>query len=108
VPSIYREPFGLVALEANAAGIPVVASDTGGLPDIIVHGENGLLVRPADPLALRDAIQTLVDDPGLRKRMGAAGRLRSALFTADAVVPQFENAYEAALRKKADPSEGFQ
>jgi glycosyltransferase involved in cell wall biosynthesis len=101
VPSIWREPFGLVALEASAAGIPVVASDTGGLPDIIVHGQNGLLVPPADPVALRNALQTLLDDPDLRKRMGVAGRLRSALFMADAVVPQIENAYKAVLRKKA-------
>lgn len=77
VPSLWREPFGLVAVEAMAAGLPVVASDTGGLSDIVRPGETGLLVPPGDAEALAAALETLLDDAGLRARMGAAGRIQA-------------------------------
>lgn len=74
VPSVWEEPFGLVAVEAMATGRPVVASQTGGLQDIVHHGETGLLVPPGDAEALAEALATLLDDPALAARMGAAGR----------------------------------
>ena len=77
VPSIWHEPFGLVAVEAMAAGRPVVASRSGGLADIIADGETGVLVPPGDPAALADAIARLIEDPDTRARMGAAGRRRA-------------------------------
>ncbi|HOJ68105.1 MAG TPA: glycosyltransferase family 4 protein [Candidatus Hydrogenedentes bacterium] len=77
VPSVWHEPFGLVAVEAMATGRPVVASRTGGLADIIVDGETGILVSPGDPEALADAIAKLLSEPETRARMGAAGRLRA-------------------------------
>jgi len=80
VPSVWHEPFGLVAVEAMAASRPVVASRTGGLADIIVDGETGLLVPPNDPAALADAIARLLAEPDTRARMGAAGRLRAELY----------------------------
>lgn len=73
IPSIC-ESFGVAALEASAMGIAVVASDVGGLPDTVVDGETGLLVPPADPEALADAIVRLLSDDPLRRRMGLAGR----------------------------------
>jgi glycosyltransferase involved in cell wall biosynthesis len=66
------EGLGLAAVEALACGRPVVASKVGGLPEIVTDGENGLLVPPDDPAALRVAIERLADDP-LRKGLGAAG-----------------------------------
>ncbi len=95
-PSLLPESFGIVALEAAAAGKPAIASDIGGLSDIVADGETGLLVPAGDGGALRAALQRLCDDDGLRARMGeAAARRASKLFSPDAVVPQFEAAYRA-------------
>ncbi len=73
VPSV-REPLGLVALESLAAGTPVVATDTGGLPEIIDHEYNGLLVPRRDTRQLTDAIIRLANDPRERQRMGQRGK----------------------------------
>jgi len=77
VPSVWHEPFGLVAVEAMAAGLPVVASRTGGLQDIVLDGETGLLTRPGDAATLAEALERLLDDITLRAHMGAAGRMRA-------------------------------
>jgi glycosyltransferase involved in cell wall biosynthesis len=71
-----REGFGVVCAEAMAHGRPVVATAVGGLLDLVVDGETGLLVPPRDPPALRAAIDRLLADPGLRRRLGEAGRER--------------------------------
>jgi glycosyltransferase involved in cell wall biosynthesis len=73
VPSLWPEPFGLVGIEALAAGRPVVASATGGIPDWLEHGVSGLLVQPGDPVALARALNELLDDTGRQRAMGAAG-----------------------------------
>jgi glycosyltransferase involved in cell wall biosynthesis len=100
VPSILPEAFGLAALETAAAGKPIVASDIGGLRDVVVDGETGLLVAPGDQEAMRAALQRLLTDAELRKRMGTAARVHAAGFGPDAVVPRFEEAYEAALQAR--------
>ncbi len=97
VPSVWREPFCTVALEAMTCGRPVVASRTGGLVDIVADGETGLLVPPGDARALRDAIQRLLTDAHLRRRLGEAGARRVARFQASAVVPRIERAYQRVL-----------
>ena len=97
VPSAWAEPFGLVAVEAMQAGRPVIASDAGGLADIVVDGETGLLTRPGDPVALAAAVQRLVADEGLRRAMGRAGRSRATAFAPAAIVPRFERAYARVL-----------
>ena len=76
VPSTEPESFGLVAIEAMAAGVPVIASRQGGLVDIIEDGLCGLLVDPNNPDALADAIETLAKDPVRRRQIGDQGRLR--------------------------------
>jgi glycosyltransferase involved in cell wall biosynthesis len=96
-PSLWPEPFGLVALEAAAAGKPIVASDIGGLRDIVVDGGTGFLVAPGDRPALVGALQRLIADGELRARLGAAASLRAAEFSPAAIVPQFEQAYEMAI-----------
>lgn len=98
-PSIWPEPFGLVALEAAAAGKAIVASATGGLRDIVIDGETGLLVPPEDRMALAAALGRLAGDAELRDRLGAAASRQAAGFSPEAIVPRFEQAYEVALAK---------
>lgn len=76
VPSAYPEPFGIVNIEIMACGLPVIATKVGGIPEIVVDGETGLLIEPNNPHELAMAIEKLLDFPDLRKRMGKAGRKR--------------------------------
>jgi glycosyltransferase involved in cell wall biosynthesis len=75
MPSIW-EGFGLVLLEAMAAGRPIVASRVATIPEVVVDGETGLLVPPGEPLALAEALAQLADQPALASRLGEAGRQR--------------------------------
>jgi glycosyltransferase involved in cell wall biosynthesis len=72
-----REGFGVACAEAMAHGRPVVASAVGGLLDLVVDGETGLLVAPGDAGGLREALRRLLDDAELRRRMGTAARVRA-------------------------------
>lgn len=74
-PSLF-ESFGLIYHEAMQYGKPVVGCSTGGVPETVAHGVEGLLVPPGQAAALRDALAQLMGDAGLRERMGAAGRRR--------------------------------
>jgi len=77
VPSVWEEPFGLVAVEAMASGRPVCVSRVGGLQDIVVHGETGFIFDREDSAGLARHLAMLLDDAGLRRRMGEAGRKRA-------------------------------
>jgi glycosyltransferase involved in cell wall biosynthesis len=77
VLSSRSEGLPISVLEAMAAGLPVVASDVGGLREQVLDGVTGLLVPAGDPQALAAALARLVDDPGLRRRLGDAGRARA-------------------------------
>lgn len=103
VPSMWAEPFGIVALEAMAAGRAVIASHTGGLTDIVLHGKTGLLTPPGDADALRRAIEQLLANPTQCKQMGEAGKQRIAEFQAHNVVPRVEHIYQALLRESHMP-----
>jgi phosphatidylinositol alpha-1,6-mannosyltransferase len=73
-----QEGFGIVFLEAAAAGVPQVAGDSGGAAEAVEHGETGLIVRdPRDPQAAAEALASVLDDPERRARMAAAGRARA-------------------------------
>jgi glycosyltransferase involved in cell wall biosynthesis len=98
VPSVWHEPLGFVAVEAAIAGCPIVASDVGGLREVVEHGANGFLVPPRDPDALAAALDDLLDDPELRKLMGEANRARTREFGVRNVVPGIVEVYEDALR----------
>jgi glycosyltransferase involved in cell wall biosynthesis len=93
VPSIQPEAFGLAALEAMSVGRPVIASRIGGLPDIVIDGETGLLVPPGDSLALKDGLQRLLGERALRERMGQEAARHASAFHASSVLPRLERIY---------------
>ena len=94
----HREGYGVVAREALAYGRPVVASAVGGLTDVVKDGVTGILVPPQDPDALRGAIERLLDDPELRRSLGAAAReLALAELSWDAATSATLAAYRASI-----------
>jgi glycosyltransferase involved in cell wall biosynthesis len=97
VPSCWPEPVGLVALEAMAAGRPVIASAVGGLAELIQDDVTGILVNPGDRSALRTSIRRLLADPKRRRRLGEAARERSFGYAASEIVPRIEAIYTEAL-----------
>ncbi|MGH3111068.1 MAG: glycosyltransferase family 4 protein [Gaiellaceae bacterium] len=100
-PSL-REGFGLACAEAMAHARPVVATAVGNLRDLVVHEETGLLVPPHDPPVLRAALERLLRDDELRRRMGAAGRKRIAeLSSWDRVTDDTLAVYDEALAESA-------
>lgn len=97
LPSTFRtEAFGLVMLQAQACSRPVVCSDLPGLSTVNVNHHTGLLVPPGNPSALAGAINRLLHAPGLRRRMGRAGRRQvEQRYTAPGMVKQIEEVYDA-------------
>lgn len=96
VPSLY-EPFGLAALEAMAAGTPVIASDVGGLREIVRDGA-GVRVPPGDAAALRREIARLLADPSARDRLAAAGRIRARELSWSRTATRYLALYESLRR----------
>jgi glycosyltransferase involved in cell wall biosynthesis len=104
VPSL-TEGSPLVTLEAMAAGVPVVASAVGGIPDQIRHDKEGLLVPPGDTGALGDALLELLRDPDRARRLGEAGRRRAASqFSHATMVRRIEEIYRDVLGRPAAQS----
>jgi glycosyltransferase involved in cell wall biosynthesis len=99
IPSLWPEPFGLIGIEAFAAGRPVVASATGGVEDWLDHGRTGLCVPAGDVQALADALSELLADPTRQQAMGAAGRISvGERFTEERHVAALLDAYDTASR----------
>ena len=93
-----REGFGVACLEAMAHGRPVVATSVGGLRDLVVDGETGLLVPPGDVSALQSALERLLRDAGLRRALGAAARERARMrFSWDPIAEATVAAYKMAV-----------
>lgn len=94
MPSIWEEPFGLSAAEAQAQGRPVIASDVGGLSKIIQHQRTGLLVPPHDSDALYIALRNLIADVDTLRSMGEQGQLRAAeKFNWEKCIDEYERLY---------------
>lgn len=99
IPSLWPEPFGLVGIEALAAGRPVVASATGGVEDWLEDGRSGLCVRPGDAKALARALGELLADPRRQQEMGAVGQAAvGERFTEQRHVAALLDAYATARR----------
>ncbi len=97
VPSLY-EPFGIAALEIMASGAPVIVGDTGGLAEIVTHGEDGLKVAPGRVGALAKAMAGLLADPERARELGAAGRRTAAgRFAWPAIATSTLEVYASAL-----------
>ncbi len=94
IPSL-EEGFGIPAAEAMGCAIPVIATDAGGLPEVVEHGVTGLVVPKGDARALADALRALLEDEELRARMGAAGRERAQrLYSWDRTALALEEIFE--------------
>jgi glycosyltransferase involved in cell wall biosynthesis len=96
LPSL-NEGMGRVLVEAMAAGKPVVASRTGGIPDLVWHGETGYLVPPADEKALADGIKKLLDDAGRAWEMGQQGKKRCQQFSLEAMIEKLDALYAGLI-----------
>jgi glycosyltransferase involved in cell wall biosynthesis len=102
-----QEGLGVAALEAMARGRPVVASAVGGLAEIVVPEETGLLVAPGDPTALAAALERLQGDSELARRLGSAGAKRVAgHFLAEQMVSAYEALYREILAEAGASGRG--
>ena len=102
-PSTGGESFGIVLVEAMAAGLPVVASDTPGYDEVVTDEGLGLLVPPRDPAALAAAAARVLDDAELAGRLHAAGPVRARDFDWSVTVGAIEDAYRDALEMGSPP-----
>ncbi len=103
----YREGYPRAAMEASAMGLPVVATDVRGCRQVVVDGRTGHLVAPRDAGALTAAVSRLVDDPGWRRRLGAAARERAlSTFDESRVIATTLEVYERLLRRRAPGRSG--
>lgn len=101
-PSVWPEACGTIVMEGNAVGKAMIASASGGLSDLIVNGETGILVQPANSHALAEAMQFLIDNPSRRETMAAAGLRHVERFMAKSIVPSIESIYrEVSTRGRA-------
>jgi len=107
VPSRYLEPFANVVAEAMMRGTVVVATATGGTPEVVRDGVTGFLFAPGNADALAARLISLLDDRSLAERMGQAGReVALAVLTTDRMIDQFQRAYDRVLGSRAAAESG--
>jgi len=104
-PATGQESFGIVLLEAMAAGTPIVCSDIHGYKGVVRRGEQALLVPPRDVKALTAALEKILGDPELRARMGEAGRARAPQFSWENIAAKVEEYYLFVARRTAAQSQ---
>ena len=95
-----NEGMGKVLVEAMAVGKPIIASDIGGIPELVVPGENGILVPVGETAGWEEAIARLCRDPGERRRMGDAGVQTAPHYSAEEMVKKIDLLYEEALNQE--------
>jgi glycosyltransferase involved in cell wall biosynthesis len=108
VPSVWPEAFGWAAAESQAAGVPVIASRIGGLPEVVEDGVTGVLVPPGEAVPLAEAIATMAADPVRRRAMGQAARLRVLdRFNLRTIAPEVVRLLLAAQRARVPAAQPF-
>jgi phosphatidyl-myo-inositol alpha-mannosyltransferase len=100
-PATGRESFGIVLLEAMAAGAPIVCSDIHGYKGVVQRGRQAILTPPGDPKSLAAALTQLIEDPDMRARMGASGRERAEQFSWERVTDKVTDYYGFVIRRLA-------
>ncbi len=100
-PNTGKESFGVILLEAMACGAPIVATAIDGFRQVVEDGKQGLLVPKSDDARMAEALALLLDQPSLRQRMGAAGRLSAQLYAWPLIADRVLTVYEDALRLRS-------
>lgn len=95
-PSLY-ENFSMAILEALASGLPIVATNVGGTPEIVENGKNGFLVSPKNPNALSDAVLRIIFNERIRQKFRRNNQIKAKKYSADVIFPQILNIYNEAL-----------
>lgn len=97
VPS-HDEPFGYINIEAGAAGIPVIATKVGGIPEVVIHEHTGILIDPHNSNQIADACIRLVNNAQLRESFGNNGRARvDQLFSYASVMPRWTELFNSLI-----------
>jgi glycosyltransferase involved in cell wall biosynthesis len=99
LPSL-NEGMGRVLVEAMAAGKPIVASNVGGIPDLVKDGQNGFLVKPGDANDLSFAIKRLLDDKKMREEMGRKGRAMAGDYSVEKMIEKIDALYTSLYKRK--------
>jgi glycosyltransferase involved in cell wall biosynthesis len=98
LPSSEREGLGISMLEAMSCGLPVIATNVGGIPEVVRDGVNGFLVPPKNPHMLAERILRLLRDKNRAKSMGEAGKkILETEFTSEMMIGEIEKLYEEAI-----------
>jgi phosphatidyl-myo-inositol alpha-mannosyltransferase len=105
-PSLAGESFGMVLIEAFAAGTPVIASKIAGYSDVVTDGVDGVLVPPADPQALAEELQLFAHEPERRAAMGEAGRRTAQRYAWPRIAEEVTQVYEQAIEPAPAPVSG--
>lgn len=103
----HEEGFSNSVLESMAAGVPIIATDVGGNPEVVIHEKNGLVVPAHSPQRLSEAIMRLAGDPAERLRLGTAGRHRiRSQFSLSSTIEQYCRLYQSLLNPSTTPVDG--
>jgi glycosyltransferase involved in cell wall biosynthesis len=105
LPSMFQETFGLVLLEAFSAALPVIAFRSGGIPELVDHQRNGLLIDQGDEAALLRSMREMMFAKDLRERLGAEGRRTATQFSWNSTADRLDAIYRTALTGKRFPPE---
>lgn len=98
VPSIFYEPYGLVILESFRDSTPVIASNIGGIPELIEHGYNGILFEPGSVVELKDALENLIENPSELKRLGEGAFESAKKYDINANIIKLQELYEQLIK----------
>jgi len=97
IPSLWNEPFGRVIVEAFSHAIPVIGSNRGGIPELIINGENGFIFDPNDKASLREIISSLANNPSRINALSKNARISASKFNEDDLINDYEEVYKRII-----------